>query len=162
MQLTLSYKSAWLAFCLWNHPGVRGFKNVRWFDAAEVTKTPPIPFSLQIHYKKGHDERKAKYTSLADTPEMELAKKVSNQRSDVSCTTFQLHTAWTEYASAIPGSGATFLDVPSRVCFREWHTWVIYFISTSALCLCEFDSWSVTGFATSSQQCTCCGEGLKY
>lgn len=38
----------------------------------------------QVHYKKGHHERKAKYTSLPDPPEMELAKKVSQQRSDVS------------------------------------------------------------------------------
>lgn len=38
----------------------------------------------QIQYKKGHHERKAKYTSLADPPEMELARKVDQQRSDVS------------------------------------------------------------------------------
>ncbi|KAG8000933.1 Nebulin, partial [Nibea albiflora] len=31
----------------------------------------------------GHDERKAKYTSLADPPEVELAKRVSDQRSDL-------------------------------------------------------------------------------
>lgn len=37
----------------------------------------------QIVYKKGHDERKAKYTSLADSPEMELAKKNFANRSDV-------------------------------------------------------------------------------
>ena len=41
---------------------------------------------LQVQYKKGHDERKAKYTSLADPPEVELAKRVANQRSDVSKT----------------------------------------------------------------------------
>lgn len=29
----------------------------------------------QVVYKKGHDERKRKYTSLADPPELELAKK---------------------------------------------------------------------------------------
>lgn len=46
-----------------------------------------LPFSLQIQYKKGHDERKAKYTSLAEPPEVELAKKVFAQRSDVSTTT---------------------------------------------------------------------------
>lgn len=39
---------------------------------------------LQVHYKKGHDERKAKYTSLPDPPEVELAKRVEHQRSDVS------------------------------------------------------------------------------
>lgn len=38
----------------------------------------------QVHYKKGHHERKAKYTSLADPPEVELAKKAEEQRSDVS------------------------------------------------------------------------------
>lgn len=38
----------------------------------------------QVKYKKGHDERKAKYTSLADTPEMELAKKNFANRSNVS------------------------------------------------------------------------------
>lgn len=37
----------------------------------------------QILYKKGHDQRKAKYTSLANPPEMELAKRVAHQRSDV-------------------------------------------------------------------------------
>lgn len=46
-------------------------------------------FFLQIQYKKGHDERKAKYTSLAEPPDVELAKKVFTQRSDVS-TIFQL------------------------------------------------------------------------
>lgn len=40
----------------------------------------------QVKYKKGHDERKAKYTSLADPPEMELARRVADQRSDVSRT----------------------------------------------------------------------------
>lgn len=44
-----------------------------------VLHSPP-----QVNYKKGHDERKAKYTSLADPPEMELAKKANQQRSDVS------------------------------------------------------------------------------
>lgn len=39
---------------------------------------------LQVHYKKGHHERKAKYTSLADPPEVELARKADQQRSDVS------------------------------------------------------------------------------
>lgn len=38
----------------------------------------------QVHYKKGHHERKAKYTSLADPPEVEMAKKAEEQRSDVS------------------------------------------------------------------------------
>lgn len=38
----------------------------------------------QVHYKKGHHERKAKYTSLADPPEVELARKADQQRSDVS------------------------------------------------------------------------------
>lgn len=41
---------------------------------------------LQVHYKKGHHERKAKYTSLADPPEVELARKADQQRSDVSST----------------------------------------------------------------------------
>lgn len=39
----------------------------------------------QVQYKKGHDERKAKYTSLPDPPEVVLAKTVDQQRSDVSC-----------------------------------------------------------------------------
>lgn len=43
-------------------------------------------FLPQIIYKKGHDERKAKYTSLPDPPEVELAKRVAHQRSDVSRT----------------------------------------------------------------------------
>lgn len=37
----------------------------------------------QVKYKKGHDERKAKYTSLPDPPEMVLARTVDEQRSDV-------------------------------------------------------------------------------
>lgn len=37
----------------------------------------------QVRYKKGHDERKAKYTSLPDPPEVVLAKTVDQQRSDV-------------------------------------------------------------------------------
>lgn len=41
----------------------------------------------QVQYKKGHDERKAKYTSLPDPPEMVLAKTVDQQRSDVSRST---------------------------------------------------------------------------
>lgn len=41
---------------------------------------------LQVHYKKGHNERKAKYTSLSDPPEVELARRVANQRSDVRNT----------------------------------------------------------------------------
>lgn len=47
---------------------------------------PPlcVPLLLQVHYKKGHHERKAKYTSLADPPELELARKADQQRSDVS------------------------------------------------------------------------------
>lgn len=40
----------------------------------------------QVRYKKGHDERKAKYTSLPDPPEVELAKRADHQRSDVSRT----------------------------------------------------------------------------
>lgn len=40
--------------------------------------------SSQIKYKKGHDERKAKYTSLAEPPEMEQAKKNFTIRSNVS------------------------------------------------------------------------------
>ncbi|KAJ4921939.1 hypothetical protein JOQ06_021532 [Pogonophryne albipinna] len=39
--------------------------------------------SGQISYKKGHDQRKAKFTSLADPPEYELARKAANQRSDL-------------------------------------------------------------------------------
>lgn len=39
----------------------------------------------QVQYKKGHNERKAKYTSLPDPPEVVLAKTVDQQRSDVSC-----------------------------------------------------------------------------
>lgn len=41
---------------------------------------------FQIVYKKGHDERKAKFTSLPDPPDVEQAKKVSRQLSDVSRT----------------------------------------------------------------------------
>lgn len=44
-----------------------------------------LPLSyLQIVYKKGHDERKSKYTSLPDPPDVEQAKKVTRQLSDVS------------------------------------------------------------------------------
>ena len=39
---------------------------------------------LQIKYKKGYDQQKLKFTSLADPPDMELAKRVFTQRSDVS------------------------------------------------------------------------------
>lgn len=39
---------------------------------------------FQIVYKKGHDERKSKYTSLPDPPDVEQAKKVTRQLSDVS------------------------------------------------------------------------------
>lgn len=42
--------------------------------------------SFQIVYKKGHDERKAKFTSLPDPPDVEQAKKVTRQLSDVSRT----------------------------------------------------------------------------
>ena len=43
----------------------------------------------KVKYKKGHDERKAKYTSLAEPPEVELAKKNFANRSNVST---QAHT----------------------------------------------------------------------
>lgn len=43
-----------------------------------------LPVSPQVQYKKGHDERKAKYTSLPDPPEVVLARTVDQQRSDVS------------------------------------------------------------------------------
>lgn len=49
------------------------------FNPCSVRLSP-----TQVHYKKGHHERKAKYTSLADPPEVELAKKAEEQRSDVS------------------------------------------------------------------------------
>lgn len=39
---------------------------------------------FQIVYKKGHDERKSKYTSLPDPPDVEQARKVTRQLSDVS------------------------------------------------------------------------------
>lgn len=42
-----------------------------------------LPVTPQVQYKKGHDERKAKYTSLPDPPEVVLAKTVAQQRSDV-------------------------------------------------------------------------------
>lgn len=51
-----------------------------------VNFTSSLCLPLQINYKKGHHERKAKYTSLADPPEVELARKVDKQRSDVSNT----------------------------------------------------------------------------
>lgn len=44
----------------------------------------------QVQYKKGHDERKAKYTSLPDPPEVVLAKTVDQQRSDVSRYTLNM------------------------------------------------------------------------
>lgn len=43
-----------------------------------------FPLTWQVKYKKGHDQRKAKYTSLADPPEVELAKKNFANRSNVS------------------------------------------------------------------------------
>lgn len=39
---------------------------------------------MQVQYKKSHDEQLAKFTSLANPPEVDLAKKVFAQRSDVS------------------------------------------------------------------------------
>uniref|UniRef100_A0A3B3QDB1 Nebulin n=1 Tax=Paramormyrops kingsleyae TaxID=1676925 RepID=A0A3B3QDB1_9TELE len=39
---------------------------------------------MQIQYKKSHDEQLAQFTSLANPPEVDLAKKVFAQRSDVS------------------------------------------------------------------------------
>lgn len=48
---------------------------------------------FQIVYKKGHDERKSKYTPLPDPPDVEQAKKVTRQLSDVSrmqCSSFFL------------------------------------------------------------------------
>lgn len=42
-----------------------------------------MPVTPQVMYKKGHDERKAKYTSLPDPPEVVLARTVDQQRSDV-------------------------------------------------------------------------------
>jgi len=51
-----------------------------------------LPSYFQIVYKKGHDERKSKYTSLPDPPDVEQAKKVTRQLSDVSrmqCSSFR-------------------------------------------------------------------------
>lgn len=44
----------------------------------------------QINYKKGHKEQKLQFTSLADRPDIEMAKKVSQQLSDVSLIKFIL------------------------------------------------------------------------
>ncbi|MEQ2205322.1 hypothetical protein XENOCAPTIV_017720 [Xenoophorus captivus] len=53
-------------------------------DAREVIHVKHVTELIsKVKYKKGHDERKAKYTSLPDPPEMELAKRVAHQRSDL-------------------------------------------------------------------------------
>lgn len=38
----------------------------------------------QIAYKKGHAEQQSQFTTLPDPPEIEFAKKVTNQVSKVS------------------------------------------------------------------------------
>lgn len=40
--------------------------------------------SLQLEYKKGHEERVSKYTTFVDPPEVILAKKQGQIVSDVS------------------------------------------------------------------------------
>lgn len=41
-------------------------------------------FYFQIAYKKGHAEQQSQFTTLPDPPEIEFAKKVTNQVSKVS------------------------------------------------------------------------------
>lgn len=44
-----------------------------------------IPFFfIQVEYKKGHEERVSKYTSVTDTPDVLLAKNQGKIVSDVS------------------------------------------------------------------------------
>ncbi|KAJ6660796.1 hypothetical protein lerEdw1_017422, partial [Lerista edwardsae] len=53
-------------------------------DSPELRRVAQAQKSLSdIVYKKGHDERKAKYTALPDPPDVELAKKVTRQLSDI-------------------------------------------------------------------------------
>lgn len=44
-----------------------------------------IPFFfIQVEYKKGHEERVSKYTTVMDTPDVLLAKNQGKIASDVS------------------------------------------------------------------------------
>lgn len=41
-------------------------------------------FFIQLEYKKGHEERVSKYTTVTDTPDVLLAKNQGKIVSDVS------------------------------------------------------------------------------
>lgn len=47
--------------------------------------------SVQVEYRKGHEERVSKYTAVTDTPEVLLAKAQSHMTSDVSPTSTHMH-----------------------------------------------------------------------
>lgn len=44
---------------------------------------------FQVEYKKGHEERVSKYTTVIDTPEVLLAKSQGKIASDVSINTLR-------------------------------------------------------------------------
>lgn len=44
---------------------------------------------FQVEYKKGHEERVSKYTTVIDTPEVVLAKSQGKIASDVSINTLR-------------------------------------------------------------------------
>lgn len=45
-------------------------------------------FSLQVEYKRGHEERVSKFTSVVDTPDILHAKAGAQLASDVSETKY--------------------------------------------------------------------------
>ena len=50
-----------------------------------------ISMSVQLEYKKGHEERVSKYTTFADPPEVLLAKTQSQIASNVSFYRWSIH-----------------------------------------------------------------------
>ena len=50
-----------------------------------------LSMSVQLEYKKGHEERVSKYTTFADPPEVLLAKTQSQIASNVSLYRRSMH-----------------------------------------------------------------------
>lgn len=89
----------------------------------------------QIVYKKGHNERKAKYTCLADPPEVELAKKNFANRSDVRLPWFLCLLNLFPFSWGV--NKGSFLVPMYQTC----SSWVVYstVLHLNIFCPCKID-----------------------
>lgn len=82
----LPYKPYFILIIFTNNCLLPGLTSLKMEKTVHLKAFFTINSPPQVKYKKGHNERKAKYTSLADPPEVELARRVADQRSDVSAS----------------------------------------------------------------------------